>query len=39
MSLLVPEYPDPRYTGDDGKVSAPLRRADTPADYEWSRIK
>jgi mannose-6-phosphate isomerase-like protein (cupin superfamily) len=34
MSLVVPPYPPPRYTRDEPEVSATLRRADTPADYE-----
>jgi mannose-6-phosphate isomerase-like protein (cupin superfamily) len=34
MSLLVPEYPEPRYTGDGGEVSATMRKSDCPADYE-----
>jgi quercetin dioxygenase-like cupin family protein len=34
MSLVVPAYPQPRYTGETGEVSATLRRADAPADYE-----
>ena len=34
MSLHVPPYPPPRFTGDTGEVSATLRRGDAPADYE-----
>jgi mannose-6-phosphate isomerase-like protein (cupin superfamily) len=34
MSLLVPEYPEPRYTSDSGEVSATMRKSDSPADYE-----
>ena len=34
MSLVVPDYPEPRYTGDTGQVSATIRKADTPADLE-----
>jgi mannose-6-phosphate isomerase-like protein (cupin superfamily) len=34
VSLLVPEYPEPRYTGDSGEVSATMRKSDSPADYE-----
>jgi quercetin dioxygenase-like cupin family protein len=34
MSLLVPRYPEPRYTGEAGEISATLRQADAPADYE-----
>ena len=33
MSLHVPPYPPPRYDGN-GEVSATLRTADTPADFE-----
>jgi hypothetical protein len=36
MSLVVPEYPEPRYTGDTGEVSATMRKADAPAEYEES---
>jgi mannose-6-phosphate isomerase-like protein (cupin superfamily) len=34
MSLLVPPYPPTRYTKDQPALSATLRKADTPADYE-----
>jgi mannose-6-phosphate isomerase-like protein (cupin superfamily) len=34
MSFVVPRYPPDRYTRDEPEVSATLRRADTPADYE-----
>jgi hypothetical protein len=34
MSLHVPPYPPPRYTGDTGEVSATLRTADTPPDFQ-----
>ncbi|QUR66193.1 cupin domain-containing protein [Mycobacterium spongiae] len=34
MSLAVPPYPPPRYTGDRGEVSAWLKRGDEPPDYE-----
>ena len=34
MSLMVPPYPPRRYTRDEPEVSATLRRADTPADYD-----
>ena len=34
MSLHVPPYPPPRYTHDTGELSATLRRADAPADFE-----
>jgi quercetin dioxygenase-like cupin family protein len=34
MSLVVPPYPPPRYIKDEPEVSATLRTADTPADYE-----
>lgn len=33
MSLHVPPYPPPRYDGN-GEISATIRRADTPADFE-----
>ncbi|MCX2934798.1 cupin domain-containing protein [Mycobacterium sp. CVI_P3] len=38
MSLHVPPYPPPRYHGD-GDVSATLRKADTPPDYESWGVK
>jgi quercetin dioxygenase-like cupin family protein len=38
MSLLVPRYPEPRHTGEAGKITATLRQADAPADYESSGI-
>ena len=38
MSLHVPPYPPPRYDGD-GEISATLRKADTPADFEVGPIK
>jgi len=34
VSLIVPPYPPDRYTGDEPEVSASLRRADQPADYD-----
>ena len=34
MSLVIPDYPEPRYTGETGEVSATLRREGAPADYE-----
>jgi len=34
MSLVVPPYPPPRYTKDEPEVSAWLKRADEPPDYE-----
>lgn len=34
MSLIVPPYPPARYTKDEPEVSASLRRADQPADYD-----
>jgi mannose-6-phosphate isomerase-like protein (cupin superfamily) len=34
MSLVVPPYPPDRYTNDEPEVSATLRRADEPPDYE-----
>jgi quercetin dioxygenase-like cupin family protein len=38
MSLHVPPYPPPRYDGG-GDVSATLRKADTPADFESWGVK
>ena len=38
MSLHVPPYPPPRYDGN-GEVSATLRKADTPADFESWGVK
>ncbi len=38
MSLHVPPYPPPRYDGD-GEISATLRKADTPADFEVGPVK
>ncbi len=34
VSLVVPPYPPPRYTEDKPEVSAWLKRADSPADYQ-----
>jgi mannose-6-phosphate isomerase-like protein (cupin superfamily) len=34
MSLHVPEYPEPRYTGNSGELSASMRKSDSPADCE-----
>jgi mannose-6-phosphate isomerase-like protein (cupin superfamily) len=39
MSLVLPSYPPPRYTGDAGEVTAWLKRADEPADYELGGSK
>jgi hypothetical protein len=39
MSLQVPGYPPPRYTGDSGEISATLRLADAPPDYESFGVK
>lgn len=39
MSLLGSGYPDPRYMQDEPEVSATLRRAGQPADYEAGGIK
>ncbi|OBF92913.1 cupin [Mycobacterium sp. 852002-51163_SCH5372311] len=39
MSLVVPSYPPPRYTGDAGEVTARLKRADEAADYEFGGSK
>ena len=38
MSLVSPQYPPPRYTGERGVVSATLRRADAPADYQVAGV-
>ncbi|MGY4710769.1 cupin domain-containing protein [Mycolicibacterium sp. CBM1] len=38
MSLHVPPYPPPRYDGE-GEVSARLRKAGTPADFEVGPIR
>lgn len=34
MSLIVPPYPPPRYTKDEPEVSAWVRSADQPPDYD-----
>ncbi|PRC57183.1 cupin, partial [Mycobacterium sp. ITM-2017-0098] len=34
MSLVVPPYPPPRYTAAAPEVSAWLKRADEPPDYD-----
>jgi hypothetical protein len=34
MSLVVPPYPEPRYLKDEPEVSAWIKRADQPPDYE-----
>jgi mannose-6-phosphate isomerase-like protein (cupin superfamily) len=34
MSLVVPPYPPPRFTKDEPEVSATLRRASEPPDYD-----
>jgi mannose-6-phosphate isomerase-like protein (cupin superfamily) len=34
MSLVMPEYPEPRYTGDTGEISATMRNADASPDLE-----
>ncbi len=39
MSLVVPPYPPPRYTADEPEVSAWLKRADSPPDYETAGVK
>ena len=36
MSLVVPPYPPARYTNDEPEISAWLKRADQPPDYETS---
>lgn len=33
MSLIVSGYPEPRYHGDSGEISATLKRATDPPDY------
>ncbi|BCI91559.1 hypothetical protein NIIDMKKI_67650 [Mycobacterium kansasii] len=35
MSLVLPSYPPPRYTGDNGEVSARLTRSDVPPDLAF----
>jgi quercetin dioxygenase-like cupin family protein len=39
MSLVVPPYPPARYTKDEPEISAWLKRADQPPDYETSGVK
>src|SRR5271168_241857 len=39
MSLVVPPYPPARYTKDEPEVSAWIRRADEPPDYETYGVK
>lgn len=34
MSLVVPPYPPPRYTAEQPEVSAWIKRADEPPDYD-----
>ncbi len=34
MSLVVPPYPEPRYLEDEPEVSAWLKKADDPPDYQ-----
>jgi mannose-6-phosphate isomerase-like protein (cupin superfamily) len=38
MSLVVPPYPPPRYTKAEPQVSATLRRADDPPDYQAATV-
>lgn len=39
MSLVVPPYPQPRYTKNEPEVSAWLKQADAPPDYEKPGVK
>lgn len=39
MSLVVPPYPPARYTAEEPEISAWLKRADQPPDYETSGVK
>src|SRR5438128_12647836 len=39
MSLVVPPYPPPRYTKDEPEISAWLKRAEEPPDYETFATK
>jgi mannose-6-phosphate isomerase-like protein (cupin superfamily) len=39
MSLVVPPYPEPRYLEDQPEVSAWIRRADDPPDYDTFGVK
>jgi quercetin dioxygenase-like cupin family protein len=39
MSLVVPAYPEPRYLKDQPEVSAWLKRAEDPPDYQTSGTK
>jgi hypothetical protein len=39
MSLVVPPYPGPRYLKDQPEVSAWIKRADEPPDYETFGVK
>jgi mannose-6-phosphate isomerase-like protein (cupin superfamily) len=39
MSLVVPPYPPPRYTKDEPEVSAWLKRAESPPDYESPGVR
>ncbi|CAM4148500.1 Quercetin 2,3-dioxygenase [Mycobacterium basiliense] len=39
MSLALPPYPPSRYSGDEGEVSARLKHADEPPDYELGGTK
>jgi mannose-6-phosphate isomerase-like protein (cupin superfamily) len=34
MSLVAPDYPERRYAGDTGEISAAMRRADARPDHE-----
>jgi mannose-6-phosphate isomerase-like protein (cupin superfamily) len=39
VSLVVPRYPPARYTAEEPEVSAWLKRADQPPDYETAGVK
>jgi len=39
MSLVVPPYPPARYTAKEPEISAWLKRADQPPDFETSGVK
>jgi quercetin dioxygenase-like cupin family protein len=39
MSVVIPPYPEPRYSHDTGEISATLRRSDAPPDYESWGVK
>ncbi|MDD4868284.1 MAG: cupin domain-containing protein, partial [Mycobacterium sp.] len=39
MSLAVPPYPPPRYTGAEPETSAWIKRGDAPPDYESPTVR